>query len=905
MIGQTISHYRIVEKLGEGGMGVVYKAHDNKLDRTVALKFLPSHLTKSDEDKHRFIREAKAAAALNHPHICTIHNVDEHDANQFIVMEYIDGVTLRQRSEVRDQRSEVSQLGTWNLKLETVIDYAIQIAEALSEAHDKDIVHRDIKPENIMVDSKNRIKVMDFGLAKLKGTGNLTKAGSTVGTMAYMSPEQVQGNEVDHRSDIFSFGVVLYEMLAGVTPFRGDHEAAMMYSIVNEEATPLSEYLPDAHSDLYHILDRLLEKDPEERYQSAADVLTELKRLKRKTSSKQIPVSSAPSSKDRTHTVPAAPEGEEVQSQSQRSTSVTITIPEFGKRKAVIAIGIGVVALILAAYWFFSMPSIPVPEDRSLAVLPLENLSPDPEDVFFADGIHEDIITHLSTIGDLRVITRGSVMRYTDIPRDYRAIAGDLGVTALLEGTVRRLGDRVRVSVQLIEADTERNLWAGTYDKDLDNIFEIQRELSREIADALHASLTPQELERLDKLPTENTEAYNFYIQAREYVSRPGYSPDNWESAIQLLERAIEHDPQFAHAYADLSFVHAAMYWFAADRSRERIDKAGEMVERALMLDPDLPEAHMAKGQYLYWGYRDYERALEHYNVALKSMPNSSELFSAMGAVQRRLGNWEESLQYFNKAIELDPRNADWYQQIALQYMRMRNFPEAVQAVDRQIELAPDAPLEFVRGRIYFEWQGTLDTLRAVFKGYEDPVERSAGWWWVINYLDRNWDEALHGAMNSREIIEYQWFVLPKEFFVGITMDRMDKTADAREHLEVAREIMEELRDANPNDPRILLGLGRVYAVLGQHEAAIRDGERATELVPIEKDALDGADFQLELAVIYATVGETEKALDTIEMLLSLPSSVTGNELKFNPDWDPLRDHPRFQEIIENVNEIT
>jgi len=220
------SHYKIIEKLGEGGMGVVYKAQDNKLDRTVALKFLPSHLTKSDEDKQRFIREAKAAAALNHPHICTIHAVDEYDGSQFIVMEYVDGVTLRQKSEVRDQTSVSSKPGNWNLELGTVVDYALQIAEALSEAHDKGIVHRDIKPENIMVDSKDRIKVMDFGLAKLKGAGNLTKSGSTVGTMAYMSPEQIQGDEIDHRSDIFSFGIVLYEMLTGKTPFRGEHEAA-------------------------------------------------------------------------------------------------------------------------------------------------------------------------------------------------------------------------------------------------------------------------------------------------------------------------------------------------------------------------------------------------------------------------------------------------------------------------------------------------------------------------------------------------------------------------------------------------------------------------------------------------------------------------------------------------------
>jgi eukaryotic-like serine/threonine-protein kinase len=299
MIGQTISNYKILEKLGEGGMGVVYKAHDTKLDRTVALKFLPPHLTKSEEDKHRFIREAKAAAALNHPHICTIHSVDEHDGNQFIVMEYVDGVTLRQRSEVRGQRSEVGgqrsevrrQMSespiTDTPPLATTIEYAIQIAEALAEAHEKGIVHRDIKPENIMVDAKNRVKVMDFGLAKLKSDKNITKAGSTVGTVAYMSPEQIQGQDVDHRSDIFSFGVVLYELLTGNTPFRGEHEAAMVYSIVNEEHTPPETYVPDIPAELIHLLNTTLEKDPEDRYHSVTEIIRELRRVKKHSTSKR------------------------------------------------------------------------------------------------------------------------------------------------------------------------------------------------------------------------------------------------------------------------------------------------------------------------------------------------------------------------------------------------------------------------------------------------------------------------------------------------------------------------------------------------------------------------------------------------------------------------------------------
>jgi len=356
MVGKTISHYKVLEKLGEGGMGVVYKARDTKLDRTVALKFLPLHLTGADEDKQRFIREAKAAAALNHSNICTIYSVEEHGGQQFISMEYVDGMTLREKC---------GTTGPVAVPSKEAIGYAIQIAEALSEAHEKGIIHRDIKPGNIMVDSKNRIKVMDFGLAKLKDVSPLTKAGTTVGTLAYMSPEQIQGQDVDHRSDIFSFGVVLYEMLAGQTPFRGDHEAAMMYSIVHEEPQPISSSVPEISSQLENFIERTLEKDPSDRYQSMQDLLSDLRRLKRKTSKKAATV------------VGAAPPAPSVAEQQQSfGTRSVARSPVF-----YIAIAMVVVIAAVASYVIFFLPKsgdAPPMNPNRVFVAAFENRTSDP-----------------------------------------------------------------------------------------------------------------------------------------------------------------------------------------------------------------------------------------------------------------------------------------------------------------------------------------------------------------------------------------------------------------------------------------------------------------------------------------------------------------------------------------------
>jgi serine/threonine protein kinase len=430
--GTSILHYEILDKLGEGGMGVVYKAQDTKLDRTVALKFLPSHLTRSDKDKKRFIREAKAAAALNHSNICTIYSVEEHEGQHFISMEFIDGQTLREKLEAEE------------ITPEKALEYSIQIAGALADAHEKGIVHRDIKPGNIMVDSKNRIKVMDFGLAKLVDSTPITQTGTTLGTMACMAPEQIQGRPVDHRADLFSFGVLLFEMLTGQRPFGGQYDAALSYAIVNEEPQLLSEFIPNAPQKLSLLVNRLLEKDPAKRYSDSEQLVKELKAC----------LDAFPETVTASQVMHSVTTNQIESLTSGGSSSITINFPILRSRKGLLSLGAVVIVLALISYWVFSSLDSVKPIENAIAVLPLESMSSEPDDIQFTKGVHEELINRLAGISELKVIARSSVLGYVPGERNLQDIGQDLGVSSIMEGTVRQIGDQLRVSVQLIDVNS-------------------------------------------------------------------------------------------------------------------------------------------------------------------------------------------------------------------------------------------------------------------------------------------------------------------------------------------------------------------------------------------------------------------------------------------------------------------
>jgi len=594
MIGKIISHYKILEKLGEGGMGVVYKAHDTKLDRTVALKFLPPHLTKSDEDKHRFIREAKAAAALNHPHICTIYSVEEYEEQQFISMEYIDGTTLRQKKG----SSPLTKGGLQgSLSVDTALSFSLQIAEALTEAHEKGIVHRDIKPENIMVDAKNRIKVMDFGLAKLKGEMNITKAGSTVGTVAYMSPEQIQGQDVDHRSDIFSFGVVLYELLTGNTPFRGEHEAAMVYSIVNEDPFPINEDVPDVSPGMIHLLDRLLEKDPHDRYQLMSDVVSELRRLKKKTSKKSI-------------------------STGQIGSNVVSGVRAKSKKRIALPVYVTIAMLILAGssiLIFYERPGDgpPVSSDR-IAVMVFENLTGDPSLEPIGRMTADWLTQGLSQTGLIEIVPSSSIFAVTAGmedegitmagPSGVRAVAGETGASLVISGTYYKVGSDIQFQAQVTDVPSDRLLIAlDPISGSLDTVTETIEHLRQRTLGSLAAHFD----ERISRFAEQTNlpatyDAYRYYIEGVERFHNQDFT-----GAIAVLQRSTNLSPDFtiAFIYKAYSFMNLNQY-AAADSIIHSVQKRRDELsplDRTMLdymvaaLNGDRTRAlHLARTAYSY-----------------------------------------------------------------------------------------------------------------------------------------------------------------------------------------------------------------------------------------------------------------------------------------------------------------
>jgi len=660
MIGQKISHYKILKKLGEGGMGEVYLAEDTKLDRQVALKFLPSRIKTGDNDKKRFIQEAKAAAALNHPNVCIIHDITEHEGQQFIVMEYVKGQTLKET------------ITSDPLTLTKIIDYALQIADALQAAHSKGIIHRDIKSENIMVTDTNQIKVMDFGLAKLKGSVKLTKTSSTAGTVGYMSPESIHGKDVDVRSDIFSFGIVLYEMLTGQLPFKGEYEAAMIYSILNEEPEPVQKYRPDLSSELLHILNRAMEKNRDERYENLDEFKVDLE-----LASKEL----------------------EVNRENQPSTT------EKQKRSQRIFLYAGIPGLIfliiLALLIFFYLKPDKV-DRKSIAVLPFENMNKDERSEYFSDGITEDIITQLSKIQDLRVISSTSSMRYKKTDKTLKEIGEKLGVATILEGSVRQEGDDVRITAQLIDTNSDEHIWAETYDRKMTGIFAIQSDVAKQIALALRAKLTPAEKLLIEKKPTENLKAYNLYLKGHYFWNKR--TEAGLKKAIQYFEEAINLDPHFALGYAGVADSYNLLPTYSSLHWKDAYPKAKEAALKALSIDDSLAEAHTSLGMVKMEFDRDFEGAEREFKRSINLNPNLTTNRHWYAIYLMRRGRFDESIKEIKRAYSLDPLSLVINRAMGRIYYMARQYDKSIEALQRTIELDPAFNFaHFFLGKVYLQ----------------------------------------------------------------------------------------------------------------------------------------------------------------------------------------------------------
>ncbi len=870
MIGKTISHYRILEELGEGGMGMVYKAEDTKLRRTVALKFLPPRALGSKEDRARFLHEAQAAAALSHANICTIHEIDEYDGQSFIVMELVEGKSLKEKIE------------SGPMRLDEAADVAVQAAEGLREAHAKGIVHRDIKPANIMIKDNGRIKVMDFGLAKAGGRTVLTRVDTTLGTCAYMSPEQARGGVIDHRTDIWSLGIVLYEMVTGQRPFRGDYEQAVIYSIVNEEPEPVTSLRTGVPMELERIIKKCLEKDANNRYQGLADLITDLRQLSACFGTGHARV-----------VTPAKPK-------KTNKLIYLLYLP-------IVVVLIILATQILPRYFGTTGEPTPLDDRKMLVVLPFENLGP-PEDEYFAAGMTEEITSRIAAVSGIGVISRTSAVQYDRTGKTLKQIGEDLGVGYVLEGTIRWNrqaggGSSVRVTPQLIRVSDDTHLWAERYDRELEDIFAVQSDIAERIIEQLGVTMLARERKTVEAEPTENLLAYEAYLRGIDQVRRAGSIDEFWRNAETLFHQAVTLDSTFALAYTRLATVHGELYFWGYDKTDERLAKAKAAADRALMIQPDLPEAHMALGNYYYMGFYDFDRALKEFAIAAKNMPNSPELLEAIAYIWRRQGLFGEAIDYLVRAATLDPANFWFFMQIGLTHSIMRNYAEAERYLDRSIELNPDqGAAYFIKSQNAMLWTGDVERAKAILLSTPHQTHHI-----VVTYLvslhiyEGDYQSALELAADLPEgIVEWANEINTRDLLLGFTYMLMGAQENARASFESTRILLEAAVQEQPGAGTIRSALGMAYAGLGRRDDAIREGEKGIELDA--NDAIISGNREWDLATIYILLGERDAAMDHIDHLLSVPSWTSVTFLKICPLLEPLRDDSRFEKILEKYS---
>lgn len=764
--------YKIIEELGRGGMGVVYKAEDIKLKRPVALKFLPPELVHIPEVKTRFMREAQAAAALDHPNICTVHEFDEVDEKPFISMAYIEGQSLKDKLE-----------SGW-LDLEEALSIAEQVAQGLQEAHKKGIVHRDIKSGNFMVTDSGQAKIMDFGLARKTEGTLLTKEGSTMGTIAYMSPEQAKGEKVDLRTDIWSFGVVLYEMLTGNLPFRGEHEQAVVYSILKEKPEPVTDIKSDIPTSIEQVVSKALEKDPDKRYQKIDELIDDLKSI----SAGIVP--------------------EEIRTRIKKE--------KLRKRKRTFLYGGAaglVTAVIILALLFFTGPAEAI---DSIAVLPLENLTGDIEKQYFVDGVTDELIGQLGQISGLRrVISRTSVMRYKDTDKSLPEIARELKVDAVIEGTVYHVGDNVSIKLQLFEAlPKERSLWTKRYDRPVTDVLMMYGEMARTIAENIQIKLTADETTRIADARQVNPKAYNAYLKGQFHWDK--FTEQDIEVALQYYELALKIDPNYAKAYSGIDSYWNAMSYFGM-LNREIMPKKRVILDKILELDSTHPELHSILAANAAWFEFDWDRAEREFLLTLELNPNDAHERVFYGLFLTGMGRFEEAIKQMEIGLELDPMNAANQGWFGNAFLRARQFNQAIEQYKKSLALQPDF----------------ADSLGGLLECYHKK------------------------GMHQQALETARKFFKARGF----------------------EDLLEAFNHGNEEG-------GYKEAMRQAAEAWASQSNRA---------------YSMRIATIYIYAGQNEQAMDWLEIAFQ-EKMQDLIYLNVQPKWDPLRDDPRFQDLIRQMN---
>jgi len=879
--GQIVfGRYKLIKVLGRGGMGIVWLARDEELERDVALKFLPDLMIQDRSLLDSLKRETKRCLELTHPHIVRIHDFVQDERSGCISMEYVDGETLSNlRVEKKQNVFEPDEIADWIGQLCDALDYAHNRAK---------VIHRDLKPANLMLNKRGDLKITDFGIARnlADSVSRLTAEHVRSGTLVYMSPQQWSGERGTHLDDIYSLGASIYELLTSKPPFYSGNIDRQICERIAPSMTERRRELDIEPASVAKIWEEAvascLAKDPSQRPQSASEV------------ARRLQLSSA---QPRTRVIP-----------SKRSKKKALLV-------AVVAaiFGLSLVGVYFGAFTHQAKPVSPaaaMPE-KSIAVLPFENLSEEKGTAYFAEGIQDEILTRLSKIADLKVISRTSTQHYKSAPENLPEIARQLRVAHILEGSVQKSGDAVRVNVQLIKAANDSHLWADTFDRKLTDIFSVESDIAKAVADQLRAKLTGPEEQVIAAKPTDNPQAYDAYLRGLAYTLKSFPTRANVVAAQEYFKEAVRLDPKFALSWALLSYVDARGYMTQSLQPTAALrQEARQAAETALTLQPDLGEAVLAKGSYYYNCLKDYDTAVRYFEQARQLLPNSSRIPELLAYVARRRGQWDRSEAYFNEAERLDPRNVNLLTQHATTYINLRRFPEALRKLDEVLNITPDDPDILVQKAAVAQAEGDLPRASALLAPLNLTVDNPED---LIT-------QAYQAILERRpaEIIPRLKEILAKphpalgfyngelRFWLGWAQEVSGDHAAAQQSWQQARSDLESFLKEQPDNYGLIGDLALTNMGLGDKAEALALAERAIAANPIDKDALTGPVPIEVLARVASRMGEPDRAIAALQKLLSIPYSgglglgvpLTPALLRLDPMFDPLRKDPRFQKLV-------
>ena len=854
--------YELLEEIGRGGQGVVFRARQKSLNRIVALKVIGVGHWATEAHIRRFRLEAEAAASLDHPGIVPIYEIGERDGSCYFSMKCIEGGQLDKIA------------GDQPMPVRRAVELIVKVARTLHYAHQRGILHRDIKPGNILLDKEGEPHLTDFGLARLiESESTITRTMDVLGTPSYIAPEQAAMKPLTNATDVYGLGAVLYQLLTGYPPFAGGTTFETIRLVLQVEPRHPHLWNPKIDRDIATISLKCLEKDPQRRYASALELAEDLERW-----SRHEPIRA-------------------------RRTGLLGRGGKWVRRNPALAALVPLsLALTTVLAFMFSRNEERLPP-AGIAVLPFENLGDEKENASFVDGMQDDILTKLAKVADLKVISRTSVMQYRGV-RNTREIGRALRVSHVLEGSVRKSGDKVHLNAQLIDTRDDTHVWAEQYDRDLTDVFAIQSELAQKIASQLSKKINRAEKAAIETKPTHDLEAYELYVRAKLLTRSSG--PDNLEvlqklaGASDLLQRAVARDSNFALAYCLLTETNLSLYWIPGRAEPAFRTRADVALHNAQRIAPEAGETHLAKALFDYYGNRDLDHALEELDTAARLLPNNADVFDTSARIERRLNRWKEALRHFAKAAELDPRDPTHPTAIATTYRLLRHYKEAEETADRAIGMFPEAADQFwkEKGEVALA-EGDLEKARAAIEKLSSKEAFPALLVRVLLYE--------HNYLEAERVAVASWKDEGSVRFTGVgAIIAARAQADAekiRAYAVKARHAYEPLLNGPSVDPTMFSEVGVIDAALGRREDAIAECRRAVELRPLDRDAVEGPDYVANLALAYAWLGERDHAIEQLSSIIHVPGGPRFGDLKLNPMWDDLRGDPRFEQIMATAAE--